>query len=456
LVGCNSLYPLPPGISFSGKLHAIEDVVFLKDLTFIDGNGKRQVHQEIFDEAFKIISKAEKFILLDMFLYNDFQGSIPVKTRALSSELTSLLISQKKKYPAIEIFVITDPVNNVYGGMPSKQFSLLKESGIHVVITNLDKLPDSNIFYSPFWRLLVRPFGNSTGGSLPNPFGDGNVSFRSYLKLLNFKANHRKVLIADSGDTYVGFVTSANPHDGSSAHGNVAVKFSGPAVQDLIETELAVLNFSDFDYSPNIIIEEKQAQRSDIVLQVLTEIKIKDSILSNIEIMNRGDRIDLIMFYLSDRDVIGALIDAYERGVKIRVLLDPNKDAFGRSKNGIPNRQVAREMHRRGISVRWSDTHGEQCHSKMLHCRNKIGESALILGSANFTRRNLDNLNLETNLLIKGPTEKVVFLDADHYFDTLWNNKEYQFSIDYKAYEDNSLVRRFLYRFMEATGMSSF
>lgn len=455
LSGCNFLYPLPPGISFSGKLHPTEDVVFLKDLTFIDVDGKRQVRQEIFDEAFKIISNAEKFILLDMFLYNDFQGSIPVKTRALSSELTNLLISQKKKYQAIEIFVITDPVNTVYGGMPSKQFSLLKESGIHVVFTNLDKLPDSNIFYSPFWRFFVRPFGNSTVGSLPNPFGDGTVSLRSYLRLLNFKANHRKVLIADSGNTYVGFVTSANPHDGSSAHGNVAVKFSGPAVQDLIETELAVLGFSGVTSFPHVVVE-KQEQRSAIDLQVITEIKIKDSILNNLVKMNKGDRIDLIMFYLSDRKVISALLDAYERGVEIRVLLDPNKDAFGRSKNGIPNRQVARELYRRGISVRWSDTHGEQCHSKMLHCQNKAGESTLILGSANFTRRNLDNFNLETNLLIKGPAEKVVFQDAAHYFNTLWNNKGYQFSVGYQAYEDNSIVRRFLYRFMEATGMSSF
>lgn len=429
--------------------------MFLKDLTFIDVDGKRQVRQEIFDEAFKIISNAEKFILLDIFLYNDFQGSIPVRTRSLSSELTNLLISQKKKYPAIEIFVISDPVNTVYEGIPSKQFSLLKESGINVVITNLDKLPDSNIFYSPFWRLFVRPFGNSTGGSLPNPFGEGSVSLRSYLRLFNFKANHRKVLIADSGDTYIGFVTSANPHDGSSAHGNVAVKFTGPAVQDLIETERAVLNFSGFDSLPKVTVEEKE-QRSNIVLQVLTEIKIKDSILNNLEKMNKGDRSDLVMFYLSDRDVISALLDAHERGVVMRVLLDPNKDAFGRNKNGIPNRQVARELHRKGISVRWLDTHGEQCHSKMLHCRNKTGESILILGSANFTRRNLDNFNLETDLLIKGPTEKVVFQDADHYFDTLWNNKGYQFSIDYKAYEDNSIVRRFRYRFMEATGMSSF
>ena len=172
--------------------------------------------------------------------------------------------------------------------------------------------------------------------------------------------------------------------------------------------------------------------------------------------MDEGDRVDLVMFYLSDRDIIGALLDAQKRGVKIRVILDPNKDAFGRIKNGIPNRQVARELYRKGISVRWCDTHGEQCHSKMLYCQKETGENILILGSANFTRRNLDNLNLETNILIKGPDCKAVFQDASHYFNTLWDNQNYQFSTDYTAYEDNSIIRRFLYRFMEATGMSTF
>ena len=50
------------------------------------------------------------------------------------------------------------------------------------------------------------------------------------------------------------------------------------------------------------------------------------------------------MFYLSERQIVKALITAKERGVNVRVLLDPNKDAFGREKNGIPNRQVASEL----------------------------------------------------------------------------------------------------------------
>jgi len=55
----------------------------------------------------------------------------------------------------------------------------------------------------------------------------------NYLALLNSKANHRKVILADRGDEVVALVTSANPHDGSSAHGNVGILFSGAAVADL-------------------------------------------------------------------------------------------------------------------------------------------------------------------------------------------------------------------------------
>ncbi len=72
----------------------------------------------------------------------------------------------------------------------------------------------------------------------------------------------------------------------------------------------------------------------------------------------------------------------------VRVLLDPNKDAFGRQKNGIPNRQVASELHAAGIPIRWCDTHGEQNHSKMIVKYNDQ-QAELIVGSANFTARNL-------------------------------------------------------------------
>lgn len=68
------------------------------------------------------------------------------------------------------------------------------------------------------------------------------------------------------------------------------------------------------------------------------------------------------MFYFSDRDIINALTNAADRGVNIKILMDPNKDAFGRTKDGTPNRQVASELHKHGIKIRWCNTYGEQCH----------------------------------------------------------------------------------------------
>ena len=64
-----------------------------------------------------------------------------------------------------------------------------REAPVH-----LSALRDGSGLYALLWRLLVQPFGNSPGGLLPNPFGSGRVSFRTYLSLLNFKANHRKTL----------------------------------------------------------------------------------------------------------------------------------------------------------------------------------------------------------------------------------------------------------------------
>ncbi len=52
----------------------------------------------------------------------------------------------------------------------------------------------------------------------------------------------------------------------------------------------------------------------------------------------------------------------------MRVLLDPNKDAFGFEKSGLPNRQVASELIAASdgaIKLRWYRTHGEQFHAKL-------------------------------------------------------------------------------------------
>lgn len=447
---------LPKGLSFTGEVHNASDVQFLADKTWVDDDGNRYSEQQIFDTAFMLIGRSRRFLLLDMFLYNDFQGKEQETTRLLSGELTDRLVKHRRHYPDMRIVVITDPINTVYGSLPSKQFARLEDAGIEVVITDLRKLRDPNPAYSVFWRTLIRPFGNSIRGHLPSPFGGRDkVTLRSYLEAFNFKANHRKVLIADDGDDWNAFVTSANPHDASSAHTNVAVTFNGPAVWDLLQTENAVLVMSGKEAADVEIQAPEQAP--GISVQVLTERAIKLAALRIIDRCRRNERLSLATFYLSDRDVIRALKRTRGRDPALRVLLDPNKDAFGNPKFGIPNRAVAHELREAGVDVRWVHTHGEQCHTKMILHENMSGEAVILLGSANLTRRNLDDFNLETNVLIRTPASTKVFKDAKFHFDLLWQNQSGRvFSVPYEDYADGSVVKRWLSRFMEASGFSTF
>jgi len=454
----NVYKPLPAGLSFAGPIQPVAEIAFFRDLTWVDAEGKRHTQQEIFNKILKMIHDARYFVVLDMFLFNDFIGKELTPYRRLAQEITDALVASKSKYPEMQIVVITDPINTVYNGIINRYFEKLQSENIQVVITELDLLRDSNFAYSPFWRIFVKPFGNSSSSFLPNPFGKGRVSLRSYLAMFNFKANHRKVIVCDDAEGYSALITSANPHDGSAAHGNAAIYFKGPAVLDLLQTEEAIVGFSGgpalFPYSDIKLPQDTDMQTT---VQIVSEKKIKDALLAAINRAGNGDNLDIIVFYISDRDIIAALKKAFKRGAAVRILLDPNKDAFGMEKNGIPNRQVAAELVTLGIPVRWGNTHGEQLHTKMLMVKYKDGQCILILGSANFTKRNLEDLNLETNIAVRGPKTESVFIDVNNYFDLLWSNPDgRKFSVDYMEYADNSFSRRFQYRWMEATGMSTF
>ncbi len=74
-------------------------------------------------------------------------------------------------------------------------------------------------------------------------------------------------------------------------------------------------------------------------------------------------------------------------------------------KNGLPNQPVASELVAASdgaIHVRWYRTHGEQFHTKlaMVYGPERFW---LTVGSANLTRRNLADYNLEANLAIELP-----------------------------------------------------
>jgi phosphatidylserine/phosphatidylglycerophosphate/cardiolipin synthase-like enzyme len=175
----------------------------------------------------------------------------------------------------------------------------------------------------------------------------------------------------------------------------------------------------------------------------------------------RGENIDIAMFYVADRVIVDALTAASGRGVNVRLILDPNKDAFGREKHGLPNRPVASELIAASdgqIHVRWYRTHGEQFHTKlvMVYGADRLW---MTVGSANLTRRNVGDYNLEANVAIEAARSSTLGTQVLDYYDALWNNRAalgIEYTADYDVYADPSQAHYWLARIMESTGLSTF
>jgi HKD family nuclease len=478
---------LPPGLHVDSPWHPITNATFIADITSADAYGRQNASQAIFDGVLGVIHSARKFIVLDYFLFNSQlgtpQGAGPA-FRQVSGELRDALIERRRELPELRVLFITDPINEVYGGITSRDLRLLRAAGVEVVVTNLDALRDSNFLYSSLWRLGIKWWSGSdappgarpgdseadaSGGWLPNPLDESAaaISFGAWARLLNFKANHRKLIIADDGrEGLLAIVGSANVHDASSAHSNVALKVTGPAIRPLLDSELQVARFSGWNGQLNAFTAEADppspsAKAGDGRVKVLTEGGIRTELLERLDAAGRGDNIDIAMFYVSDRGVIESLLAATHRGVNVRLILDPNKDAFGHAKNGIPNQPVASELVAASdgdIHVRWYRTHGEQFHTKLVMV---YGPKLfwLTLGSANLTRRNLADYNLEANLAIELPRESRLAQQTVEYFETLWSNRAtlgIEYTADFGYYADPSQLHYWLYRVMEGTGVSTF
>lgn len=451
--------PIPEGFGVAFPERGAIEVQWLHDLSWTDAEGEQHYQQEIFDYKLALIAQAERFIVADMFLFNDFAGAADRDFRELSAQLTQALIARRQQQPQLQVVVISDALNTLYGGQSSSHFQALRQAGIDVVITPLKPLPDSNPAWSGFWRLCCGWAGNNDqAGWLPNPLGGEPVTLRSYLALLNFKANHRKTLISDYGDNWRAVVSSANPHDASSWHSNTAVAFSGPAVHDLLVSEQAVLHLAGNDWQlPEASQPMTPQDSAQVSIRVLTEAAIRDAALEMIDASQADDRVMLASFYLAHRPMVEALVRASQRGARVQVLLDANRDAFGREKGGIPNRPVAAELVAAGVEVRWCSTQGEQCHSKWLMRQGSDGSASVISGSANFTRRNLDNLNLETSVQLRGNIELPELAEPAEWFQRRWNNPgQRQHSLPYGEFADESRSRYWRYRVMEASGLSTF
>jgi hypothetical protein len=478
--------PLQPGVRVAGPAFDLPDdsVRLLTDLTARDLRGEPQVVHQVHPAVLEHVRQARDLLVVDYFLFNEqpgpagnlrYQNGI----RPVARELREALLALRAAQPDLPILVVVDPINDYYRGTVPEFLAPLAQAGIDVVVTDLDGLRDSNPVYSGLWRLLfawwLEP---GVRGAWDNPLDASGppLPFAALLRLPNFKANHRKLLVTgDGAGSLRGIVGSGNPHDASSAHSNVALAVRGEPLRALLDSELAIAASSGWQGEARMraAIDAARAAGGPADgtagaarpvapnrVWIATEGAILDALLEALARAGAGDEVEIAQFYLSERRVIAALLEAARRGAAVRVLLDPNKDAFGFEKSGLPNRPVATELVAASdgaINVRWYRTHGEQFHVKLAAIRHG-DELWLTAGSANFTRRNLRDYNLEANVIVRAPRGGALDLAVSDWFDTLWQNRpgRIEYTSDTDLYADTSTGRYWLYRFIEATGMSSF
>ncbi len=481
---------MPDGTNQASPAYAFTQATLLIDRTVRDAGAESTVlRHRIFDTMLAEIRSAETFLIADFFLWNPWKGALEGSgsLRPLANELARALIAKRIENPDMPLLVITDPINRIYGDMAPEFYDALAEAGIPVVFTALGQLPESNRLYAPqawFWGQFVSSDASGGPRLMPNPFdpeGD-KLTLAQVGRLLHFKANHRKVLITGrkNGPARL-LMASLNPADGSANHSNLGLLVDGPVARFAAQSELAVARWSAGD--PGQVhggLQEQAIEANRAIEQLLvslpdgalaapgspsvayrSEQAIRDELLLQLQQAVSGTRLDIGVFYFSDRKVVEALTAAIRRGASARILLDANRDAFGREKNGIPNRMVAAELvalaDNFAVEVRWAATHGEQFHGKFLRVEGPQ-QNCLILGSANWTRRNLANLNLEANLILKD--SPAVFESFDAYFNTTWGNTAgYEESLPYAAWAESGWSLRWktwLYRFQEWSGASTF
>lgn len=410
LVFWNSAKPLPPGTHLVSQVSRLSE----SDVEFLNGTPQRQ---DLSVREIAVIDHAEQLIVLDR--------------SPVTRELAEHLLARKRARPHLKIVLVTDPGNEAFGGTPSQTLASLEEAGLIVARVRLDRLRDSNPLYSGLWRLVF--------GWWSDPFDEtqGRATLPAWSRMQNFKADQRQLVVADDG---AGGWNAILAPAGAAA----SLILRGSPARAMIAGELKVAAWStDDDRLPAGPPIDGRGVGS-IDARFLTEGAIETALLDAIAAAAGGDQVLIAVQNLSDRRLIAAALSAAARGAHLQVLL---------ARNAMPNQAVAGELLREGagrIEVRWCPIETGASLPKLLVVRHR-NDLWLNLGSANFTRRNLGDLNLESSVELRMPAQAAPARAASEYFASAWRGAAVG-----TDFADQSSTGYWRYRFAEATGLSSF
>ena len=471
---------LPPGLHIAGQWQLLpaQSLRFLRDVSAADANGAPLVEQQIDPELLGMISQARQMVLLDTGLFGDLPAAGPGASRLraappIAARVVDALLRAKSLNPELSVLLLTDPSTQQ---MDSAQPLLdrLAVAGVEVLAVDVDRLRAPDAAFASFWDLCCRWWsGAASAPQWPDPLGVGppGVSLRLWGELRAYQRSHRQVLIADDGAGGVGALIFSRPLNAEAAiHSATALHLSGGALEPLLESEFALAQLSGWSDGGAMqarsqrLLEQQRlaavpANRASARARVVTEGAIAAALVARIDASGNGDRIEIAALYLSQRELVRALLNAARRGVIVRLLLDPGKDGYGYARSGIPNREVASELVAASdgaVRVRWYRTHGEQFSPGFVLVQSEA-RAWLMIGTAELSRRDLGDFNLAAAVITDLPPSAPAAEDALAWFDMLWYNRASggtEYTTDADVYTDASQLRYWQYRLFEAMGTS--
>jgi phosphatidylserine/phosphatidylglycerophosphate/cardiolipin synthase-like enzyme len=297
----------------------------------------------IFRAVAEAIRQADQQILLDIFLFGGQTGHIVAEQLA------------ERVQDGLEVKVLYDPL---LGG------------------------PKLRPFHEPVIRQL------QLAGAAVRPFAvDKLPGWRP------IKADHNKVLVVDGCQALVG---GWNFHDGSQRNHDMMLSLRGPAATYL--GDIFGRHWEMAGGTPPSRLRLYPEEGPSIVRVAVTnpdQQGIRHHLLT--ALAEAHEEILVSMYVLGDDEIEAALIAAHQRGVPIRIILDPNIQAFSLPINGVPNIAVQLTLGDAGLPIRlYPVKPGGQMHLKL----SIIDRRLVIAGSANWTTLGLDGNN-ETALFIE-------------------------------------------------------
>jgi cardiolipin synthase len=257
---------------------------------------------------------------------------------------------------------------------------------------------------------------------------------------------HDKILVIDGRIAIVG---GMNFSSASSGNHDCVLRVTGPAVSGpaaVFEYDWRLSTKRQAFFPAQLPISKVNPNRGnnpDTFRYAVSRPHCENQRRPLVDLISKAhQRIWVETFYLTDPEIIRMLAGAKDRGLDVRIIIDPNEFSLGLPMHGAPNLSFLKDFTSQGIPYRlFQSRPGTQMHQKSVI----IDSSIVYAGSTNLTVQSFAS-NTDSSFFIKSPRVVARF---EQRFVEDWEKNAIRPDLDkYKGRKLYLTIVRFLSRFI--------